>query len=125
MHLRTALDICLASPIPTSILWGEQRLQLYNDAYRAIARDRHPAILGRPARENWPDVYELAAPMLDRVFAHAEPTQAENWAVLVNDASGRPVERFFTFTFSAIRDRYGAVAGALHTAIETTPRLRA
>src|SRR5690349_21909940 len=39
-HLRTALDICLASPLPIAILWGEQRLQLYNDAYRAIAQQR-------------------------------------------------------------------------------------
>src|SRR5689334_2374850 len=52
-HLRTAVDICLALPLPAAILWGEKRLQIYNDAYRAIARDRHPTILGHPALENW------------------------------------------------------------------------
>ncbi|SEJ35045.1 PAS domain-containing protein [Frateuria terrea] len=124
-HLRTALDICLASPIPTAILWGDERLQLYNDAYRPIARERHPAILGRPVFENWPDARELIRPMLDRVFASGEPTLAENWPVLLDGPAGAPVERFFTFSFSAIRDRYGGVGGALHTAIENTARVRA
>ena len=124
-HLRTALDICLASPIPTAILWGDERLQLYNDAYRPIARERHPAILGRPVLENWPDARELIRPMLDRVFASGEPTLAESWPVLLDSPAGVPDERFFTFSFSAIRDRYGVVVGALHTAIESTAQVRA
>ena len=124
-HLRTAVDICLASPLPIAILWGEQRLQLYNDAYCAIALQRHPAILGRPALENWAEARDLIGPMLDRVFTSGEPSEAENRPVLLKGKAGVPVERFFTFTFSAIRDRYGRVAGAFHTAVETTARLRA
>jgi PAS domain S-box-containing protein len=119
-HLRTAVDIGLASPVPTAIVWGEQRLQLYNDAYRAIAQHRHPAILGRPMLENWPEAQDLIGPMLDRVFATGEPIQVENRLMPLNDANGVPAERFFSFTFSAIRDRYGLVAGVLHTAVETT-----
>jgi PAS domain S-box-containing protein len=124
-HLRTAVDICLASPLPIAILWGEQRLQLYNDAYRAIARQRHPAILGRPVLENWAEARELIGPMLDRVFAHGEPSEAENCPILLKNGSGASVERFFTLTFSAIRDRYGRMTGAFHTAVETTSRLSA
>src|SRR5690348_13209879 len=124
-HLRTAVDICLASPLPIAILWGELRLQLYNDAYCAIAQQRHPAILGRPALENWAEARDLIGPMLDRVFTSGEPSEAEDWPVLLRGAAGVPVERFFTFTFSAIRDRYGVVVGAFHTAVETTSRLRA
>ncbi|UGB37097.1 PAS domain-containing protein [Frateuria soli] len=123
-HLRTAVDICLASPLPIAILWGEQRLQLYNDAYRAIAQQRHPAILGRPVLENWAEVRDLIGPMLDRVFTNGEPSVAENMPVLVEDTSGVPVERVFAFTFSAIHDRYGRVTGAFHTAVEVTARLR-
>ena len=124
-HLRTALDICLASPVPTAILWGEARLLLYNDAYRAIAQHQHPAILGRPALEHGFDAPQLIGPMLDRVFAKGEPVQAENWPVALTDSAGVMVECYFTFVFSAIRDRYGAVAGALHTATETTARFHA
>lgn len=124
-HLRTAVDICLASPAPTAILWGEQRLQIYNDAYRRIARGRHPMILGQPMLDNWPEAREQLALVLDRVFASGEPTRAENWPLRLDDAAGVPEDRFFTFTFSAIRDRYGAVAGAMHTVTETTRGVRA
>ena len=51
--LRTAVDIMLASPNPVSIVWGPERVQLYNDAYVPIAAERHPAALGRRAAENW------------------------------------------------------------------------
>ncbi len=44
--LRTAVDIMLASPGPVSIIWGSDRVQLYNDAYVPIAAERHPAALG-------------------------------------------------------------------------------
>lgn len=124
-HLRTAIDICLASPIPTAILWGEQRLQLYNDAYHTLAQYRHPAILGRPLLESWPEAAELAGAMLDRVQASGEPSQAEDWPVRMTGPAGLPVERFFAVTFSAIHDRYGRVAGVWHTAIETTARQHA
>src|SRR3954451_7766947 len=49
--LKTAIDICLASSEAASVLWGREQIQLYNDAYIAIAQDRHPAIIGRPALE--------------------------------------------------------------------------
>jgi PAS domain S-box-containing protein len=124
-HLRTAIDICLASPTPTAVLWGEQHLQLYNDAYRAMAQDRHPAMLGRPLREGWPGAADLLGPMLDRVRTSGEPTRAEDWPVRLVDPAGLPVERLFTVTFSAIRDRYGMVAGVWHTAIENTTRQHA
>lgn len=124
-HLRTAVDICLASPTPTAILWGEQQLQLYNDAYRALSQDRHPAMLGRPVLESWPAAAHLLGPMLDRVRISGEPTRAEDWPVRLVDPAGVPAERFFTVTFSAIRDRYGLVAGVWHTATENTIRQHA
>ncbi|HEV2621994.1 MAG TPA: PAS domain-containing protein [Frateuria sp.] len=124
-HLRTAIDICLATPTPTAVLWGEQRLQLYNDAYRALSPDRHPGMLGRPVLEGWPAAADLLGPMLDRVLASGESTLAEDWPVRLADEAGQPQERFFTVTFSAIRDRYGLVAGIWHTAVENTTRQRA
>ncbi|WP_336808373.1 PAS domain-containing protein [Fulvimonas yonginensis] len=124
-YLRTATDICLASPLPMAILWGERRIEIYNDAYRAIAQDRHPAILGRPMLGNWPEMQGWIGPILDRLFASGEAARLENRAVCLKDAAGHLQERRFDFTFSAIRDRYGRVAGALHTVAETTTRSRA
>lgn len=41
------------------------RIQIYNDAYAAVARDRHPALLGQPAADGWPETYAaVIAPLL-------------------------------------------------------------
>ncbi len=124
--LRTAVDICLASPEPVSVLWGPARIQLYNDAYIAIALDRHPAILGRPSLENWADARDVLAPIFDRVFAGEGPVVSENHTLPIRKADGSGTEdRCFTYSFSAIRDEGGAVGGAFHRVTETTDRVRA
>jgi hypothetical protein len=38
----------LASPEPVSIVWGADRIQVYNDAYVPIAAERHPGALEDP-----------------------------------------------------------------------------
>ncbi len=123
--LRTAVDICLAAPEPTTILWGAGRIQLYNDAYAAVARVRHPAMFGRPALENWAEDRAALAPVLDRLFAGGGAVVAADRPVASRAADGATEGRTYTFTFSAIRDEAGAVGGVFHRAIETTPRTRA
>ncbi|HEY8601821.1 MAG TPA: PAS domain-containing protein, partial [Thermomicrobiales bacterium] len=123
--LRTAVDICLAVPEPATVLWGAARIQLYNDAYAATPPVRHPAMLGRPALENWAADRAILAPALDRLFADGAPLVVADRPVAFPGADGRMEERTFTFTFSAIRDERGAVGGALARVVETTPRVRA
>ena len=52
--LRTAASILLRSPVPIVLLWGEDGVMLYNDAYSVFAGGRHPGLLGSKGREGWP-----------------------------------------------------------------------
>src|ERR687893_445729 len=47
--LRLALGLCLNAQHPIGIYWGEQRRLLYNDAWRRLIGEKHPAALGAPA----------------------------------------------------------------------------
>lgn len=123
--LRTAVDMMLAMPGPATILWGSAHVQFYNDAYIAIAQDRHPALLGRPAAENWPEAYEeVIAPLLAEARA-GRGTQLTDFPVPLREPHGRIEERVFDTDWSPIRDESGAVAGALQTLTEVTERHRA
>ncbi|NIX76372.1 sensor histidine kinase [Microvirga terricola] len=42
---------------------------LYNDGYAPLLGQRHPAALGRPFGEVWPDLVETMGPALDRAYA--------------------------------------------------------
>lgn len=124
--LKTAVDIMLASPGPVAILWGPDWIQLYNDGYIAVAAERHPSILGRPAAESWSEAYaSFLGPIFERVF-QGEAVAVEDHEVLLRKADGDGFEeRHFAGSFSPIRDETGAVAGVFHPLTETTARIRA
>jgi hypothetical protein len=44
--LRTAVGLILLSPVPIVMLWGEDGIMIYNDAYSVFAGGRHPRLLG-------------------------------------------------------------------------------
>jgi hypothetical protein len=41
------------------MLWGEDGVMLYNDAYSVFAGGRHPQLLGSKVREGWPEVADF------------------------------------------------------------------
>src|SRR5579864_9675517 len=57
--LRTSVGILLRSPVPIVLLWGEEGVMIYNDAYSAFAGGRHPHLLGSRVREGWPEVADF------------------------------------------------------------------
>ena len=44
--LKTSLGLLLCSPVPMVMLWGEDGIMIYNDAYSVFAGGRHPEQLG-------------------------------------------------------------------------------
>jgi hypothetical protein len=62
--LRTSISICLNSRFAILVWWGPDLVMLYNDAYRQIIGGKHPAALGNPGRECWPEIWHIIAPML-------------------------------------------------------------
>src|SRR5262249_23633669 len=54
--LKMAIATCLASRFPMVVWWGPELLMLYNDAWQPILGEtKHPAGLGRPGKESWPE----------------------------------------------------------------------
>jgi PAS domain S-box-containing protein len=123
-RLRGAVDNMLASGFPSYVWWGPELIQLYNDAALSIVRAKHPALLGAHARHGWADVWDDIAPLVDRVFSSGRAEVGEDLP-LVLERGGERETAYFTFSYSALRDESGAVAGLLKTAIETTQRVLA
>ncbi|HEX6746777.1 MAG TPA: PAS domain S-box protein [Longimicrobium sp.] len=117
--LRAAVDMVLGSRFPMVVLWGPELIQLYNDAYVPILGHRHPAALGRPAREFWGEIWDTAGPRFQRVLETGEATWSEDERFLLDRRGGRE-ESFFTFSYSPIRGDSGEVAGIFVSIIDTT-----
>ncbi|MEG3175084.1 response regulator [Sphingomonas sp. RB3P16] len=120
--LRTTYDILLASGFAMSASWGPERTFLYNRAYAPFLGDRHPAALGQPMARVWADVWPDIAPLVDRAMA-GETVNLENLH-LVMLRNGRPVDTYWTFSYSPVRD-CDAPAGFLNVTYETTAMIAA
>ena len=117
--LRIALGICLASRFPIVIFWGSDLALIYNSAYLPILGDKHPASLGRPAREVWSEIWDPIGSMLHGVLDTGLATWSEDQLFLIN-RSGYLEEGYFTFTYGPIREPSGTVGGVFCAVHETT-----
>jgi PAS domain S-box-containing protein len=122
--LKTAVSICLGSRYPIVIWWGRESMtQFYNDAYiPVLGRTKHPGWLGRSGLECWKDLLPVIEPMWRSVYDTGEATWSED-LVLHMDRNVPQEETYFTFSYSAMRDGSGAVAGIFCACNETTGRV--
>jgi two-component sensor histidine kinase len=67
--LSTMVSVILAARQPMWIGWGPGLIQLYNDAYAGqLDEERHPAILGRPAAEGWPELWPMVGSDIEAIL---------------------------------------------------------
>jgi PAS domain S-box-containing protein len=117
--LRMAMALCLNSSFPTAIYWGPELHVLYNDAWSEIPAEKHPWILGKPAREGWADIWPIVGPQLQQVFDSGEGLALyEQMLPMVR--GGRPRETWWNYSFTPIRDSGHAVRGIFNQGNEVT-----
>jgi signal transduction histidine kinase/serine phosphatase RsbU (regulator of sigma subunit)/CheY-like chemotaxis protein/anti-sigma regulatory factor (Ser/Thr protein kinase) len=122
VEIRTVVATSLVSRFPV-VLWLEQDLFLvYNDGYIPMLGEKHPGALGSPASTVWSEIWDVVGPMLQSVVRTGVPTWSDD-LMLMLASSGRPEERYFTFTYSPIIASGGAVPGVFCAVTETTDRV--
>lgn len=117
--LRQAVDLVLRTDFPATLLWGPHYAMVYNRAYVEMIADKHPAALGRPAEEVFPEAWDVIGPMLDHVRAGKGSTWVEE-TYLPLHRRGFLEDCWFTFSYSPVRALDGTVEGVLDIATETT-----
>jgi len=75
--LRSALSHLLPSKAQIAMFWGPDLVTLYNDAYRPVLGGKHPAALGAPIREAWPELWSAG---LKELFDSVLGTGEAFWA---------------------------------------------
>ncbi|WP_299037588.1 PP2C family protein-serine/threonine phosphatase [uncultured Pseudokineococcus sp.] len=93
---------------------------LYNEAYAGLVEDKHPAALGRPCEEVFPEAWPVIGPMLADVMAGGGPTWTEDVLMPLVRRGGRSQECYFTYSYSPVTTPDGDVAGVLDITAETT-----
>lgn len=117
--LRTMVRAALASGFPIIIHWGPARVAVYNDAFAPLIGDKHPAALGRPAQDTWPEAWDVVGGRLDEVIKHGRTVHHTDEHRILH-RHGNPEECYFNFSHSPIEDLDGTRVGVLSIATETT-----
>jgi PAS domain S-box-containing protein len=110
---------------PMYIWWGPECACLYNDAYRrSIGPERHPASLGRPAREVWAEVWDIIGPQIAHVMSGLGATWNENHLVPIT-RNGKREDVYWTYSYGPIDDDTApnGVGGVLVVCTETTEQV--
>ncbi len=121
-NLKTIFAMMLASPAQIVLFWGPEYVALYNDAYAPTIGNKHPHALGRPAIENWGELWDDLKALLDRVRTTGEPVYAKDRPFYI-ERRGVPEQVTFDIAYSAVEDAAGKAAGVLCIVNETTARL--
>jgi PAS domain S-box-containing protein len=120
--LKTMVGVMLASPQAMVLFWGEARLMLYNDRYREILGNHHPAV-ARPFAEVWHEAVDEVGPILARAYA-GESIYMDDLEVSLQ-RHGYTEEAHFSFCFAPIAGEDGDAIGVFGAVTETTVRVAA
>ena len=109
-ELKATLSLMLPAQAQIVLFWGPEFIALYNDAYAPTIGDKHPRALGRPARENWAELWDDLEPLLRRVLETGETCSPRT---APSTSSGTATQRTCTLTsptllFGTRRARSGA-----------------
>ena len=115
--LRTLVDVVVGARQPMRLTWGDSLILIYNEAYVPLLGGKHPAALGRPLFDVWPESRDTVGPLMTRVMA-GESVHRERMRFVVERDGGRePIVVSFSYIPVFDGDR---VAGTLCAAVELT-----
>jgi GAF domain-containing protein len=122
--LRTMVRFLLANRFPLLLWWGLDQCQFYNDPYRPVLGAKHPRSLGQPARERWPEIWQIIGPLILTPY-HGGPATWNDDLFLELNRHGFVEETHFPIAYRPVPDDSvpGRVGGVLATVHEITPQV--
>ncbi|WP_137974282.1 PAS domain-containing protein [Pseudomonas sp. F(2018)] len=121
--LKTLMATVLPAKAQIVLFWGPQFVALYNDAYAPSIGAKHPRALGRPAVENWTELWDDLEPLLRGVRETGETFSAKDRPFYI-ERHGQGETVYFDVSYSAVRETDGTVGGVLCIVTETTERVQ-
>ena len=120
--LKALMGTILPVQAQIVLFWGPEFVALYNDAYAPSIGEKHPRALGRPAIENWRELWDDLEPLLRGVRETGQTFAAKDRPFYI-ERHGYGETVYFDVSYSAVHRNDGSVGGVLCVVTETTERV--
>lgn len=118
VELRTLTSVMMGSLQPMLLVWGPSQTTIYNDGYAAMCGSRHPSAFGGSFRSLWHDIWDQVQPIIDAAY-EGRGTAMDDIEFIMH-RNGYPEETHFAFSYTPVRDPWGAVLGMFSACTEIT-----
>lgn len=119
-QLHQMVDLILADPTPSAVMWGDSLTMVYNDGFVDFAGTKHPKLMGGTPIISYAEVWEAQfAPIVQLGREQGKATRHKD-VPLALKRHGYLEEVFVDYTFVPIFGADKSVVGFYHTAVETT-----
>ncbi|WP_084582215.1 sensor histidine kinase [Sphingomonas azotifigens] len=119
--LKSVTQMLLLSPVPIVLLWGEDGVMIYNDAYSEFAGSRHPALLGSKVREGWSEIADFNDNVMRVGLSGRTLAYRDQELALQRRGKLEPV--WMDLDYSPVLDESGTPAGVIAIVVETTQKV--
>ena len=120
--LRVLMSTMLGSPDAMHLVWGPDRVFLFNDACAAILSERATTAMGARFEEVWPDAW----PALKGYVERAMGGESVRFVDVASQGSRHRMttDGSWSFSYTPARDEDGVVRGIVCTTVDTTDDVR-
>jgi signal transduction histidine kinase len=122
--LRSALSICMNMPTVAALYWGPNFTVVYNDAYAPALAERHPAALGQPLSQVWPEIWDVLGPQMAQVVKSGKAFAIIDQPLTMH-RRGRDEQTYWSYSFTPVQGEDDALVGIFVTANDTTAVVQA
>jgi CheY-like chemotaxis protein len=118
--LRLTVDIVLATPSPMLLVWGPDRIVVFNEAYATLAGSRHAQAPGGKTPALWPAALSTTREALEAALRGEASVQSRQKIPFIRDTGLEMAE--LDLHYLPIPDDQGAIRGSL-IAMAPSPRM--
>lgn len=120
--LRQNVLSCMANPDPRLLLWGEERIMIYNEPCISMFGARHPRAMGSRAEDTWSDIWSDMRHLIKYVEVEGRGTRL-NKLPLTMERNGYSEETFWSFNLIPVIGSHGHTIGIVDEFSEVTDQV--
>ncbi|KAL1865295.1 hypothetical protein VTK73DRAFT_5296 [Phialemonium thermophilum] len=119
--LRSLTNMIMGNPRPAAIYWGPEFIAIYNEAYAAIAGQKHPRLMGMRYRDSWPEIWQDVEQVFEHAWTSGQATMKHEDRLFVV-RNGYLEETFFNWSIVPLIGSDGSVVALYNPTFDDTRR---